>query len=287
MAASENTNNYQSNGAQSTFAGSSTSFGIGNDSSSFRLSAAGLLPGAASTTGQVFNINFKNADGSSLSADADWRVRVTVSNKVKSILFDGNALMNPLSSLGGVVFPYTPTVSITHTARYSPNALTHSNYSNYFYEGSEVGLITINADFTVQNIQEGKYLMAAIQFFRACTKMFWGSEENAGAPPPMVFLDGYGQTYLPHVPCVVTSFSHTMPEEVDYMEISIGGSNSQVSLGTLQSQVNNGGTVRLPTLSKLQVSLQPMYSRNNLSNNFTLSKYARGSGAPNNTGGFL
>jgi len=291
MSVSQNTNNYQANGTAQTYAGSSSSFGYGDNPSAFRLNAAGLFPGANSVLGdianQVFNINFQGADGTPLSGDNDWRVRVTVSSKVKSILFNGNALMSQLSSMGGVVFPYTPEIAITHNARYNPTQLTHSNYSSYFYEGSEVASITIGAEFTVQNYAEGQYLMAAIQFFRSCTKMFWGSDNNAGAPPPLVFLDGYGQTYLPHVPCVVTSVGHTMPSEVDYMEIPIGRSVNAMTVGQLQSQVNSGGVVRLPTSSKLQITLQPVYSRNNLANNFTLSKYAQGAGAPNNRGGFL
>ena len=72
--------------------------------------------------------------------------------------------------------------------------------------------------------------------------MFFGnSGEFQGSPPPIVYLDGYGKHYLPHVPCLITNFSHQMPPAVDY----ISASNGQ----------------RIPTLSNIQVTLQPVYSR--------------------------
>jgi len=62
----------------------------------------------------------------------------------------------------------------------------------------------------------------ALYFFRAATKMFYGNSGTyQGAPPPIVYLDGYGAHYLPHVPCLLTQFSHTMPNDVDYIETKV------------------------------------------------------------------
>ena len=204
--------------------------------------------------------------------EEDWRVRISVQPAIQNIFYT-----YPLVPTNGVIFPYTPAVTINHVARYGTSQLTHSNYTSYFYEGSEVQNITINGEFTVQNIAEGQYLIAAIQFFRSCTKMFYGASALAGTPPPMVFLDGYGGTYLPHVPCVITQFSHTMPADVDYVNIPV---------------VNLGGpaTTRLPTNSTLAITLQPIYSRNNVSRNFTVEQFAQGAYLNTNSktsGGFI
>ncbi len=206
------------------------------------------------------------------TVEEDWRVRISVQPAIQDIFYT-----YPLVPTNGVIFPYTPAVTINHMARYGTSQLTHSNYTSYFYEGSEVQNITINGEFTVQNIAEGQYLIAAIQFFRSCTKMFYGASELAGTPPPMVFLDGYGGTYLPHVPCVITQFSHTMPADVDYVNIPV---------------LNLGGssTTRLPTNSTLAITLQPVYSRNNVSRNFTVEQFARGAYLNTNSktsGGFI
>lgn len=172
----------------------------------------------------------------------------------------------------GVVFPYTPTVAVTHTANYTPQKLTHNNYTQYFYDSSEVQPINLTADFTVQNINEGQYLLAAIYFFRSLTKMFFGKDSGqygkpaAGNPPPIVYLNGYGQYYLPNVPVVVTSFQHTMPGDVDYINIPDPNSPG----------VNTQYGTRLPTTSSIVLTLQPIYSRLAQSQGFSLNDFASG-----------
>lgn len=298
MPASNNTNNFQSDGGQQTALGSSSIINTvtsATDATGARLSSAGLFPGANSqffqNAGQIFNINFQSADGTPISPEADWRVRVSLSAQMANYFYDNpaNAILKPLSKTRGVVFPYTPAITVSHSARYNPQSLTHSNYNSYFYEGSEVSAITINADFTVQNVVEGQYLMAVVHFFRTVTKMFWGNENNAGSPPPLVFLDGYGATYLPHVPCVVTSFSHSMPADVDYVPVPIGfdleAANNQQPIASTQV----GSPVSLPTSSAVSLTLQPVYSRNNQTR-FTLKGFSQGDLIQNGTsviGGFV
>ena len=229
-------------------------------------------------------------------ASYDWRVRVSLAPNSNYFYNDpNNNLLSPLrtestnnvtsavvqgvnnlfgvsgQSRVGVVFPYTPTVTVQHNATYQPQKLTHSNYTNYFYDNSEVLPISINAEFTVQNVNEGQYLLATIYFFRAVTKMFFGNDAFAGNPPPMVYLNGYGEYYLPNVPCVVTSFSHTMPDGVDYMDIPEPGIayNPAVQRPVLNS-------TRLPTQSTMTLTLQPVYSRLAQSQGFSLNDFARG-----------
>jgi len=263
--------------------------------SAARLFGSGLVTGAtnalASAAGKVFNFNFLGTNGTALPMEADWRVRISMQNTLASIFYNNpnNLIMYPLSQTKGLVFPYTPSVTVTHSARYGTAPLTHSNYASYFYEGSEVGSIRISADFTVQNIDEGQYLMAAIQFMRSTTKMFYGNSDLAGTPPPMVFLNGYGPAYLPNVPCVVQSFEHTMPADVDYVDIPVATILNS-SAGSQINQNSSGVLTRLPTNSTMSIVLQPEYSRTNNYQNFTLETYASGlliQGSGNALGGFV
>ena len=191
--------------------------------------------------------------------------------------------MGVLKNTDGVIFPYVPSVTVSHMANYGSTPLTHANYANYFYESSQVSAISINADFTVQNQPEAAYFLAAVYFFRACTKMFYGdTNQYQGSPPPIVYLDGYGAHYLPHVPCVVTSFTHTMPPDVDYMEVTtsrpgakkesssssapvIPGINASATTppppAKSNSQTTDNYKTRVPTASQFQLTLQPVYSR--------------------------
>ena len=184
-----------------------------------RLGIAGLIPGGLFGSGGGFaapRFKFRGKGGT------DWRVRISLGPKADVLYKDPkNTLMKALKDTDGVIFPYTPKISMTHQADYSTDTPTHSNYAMQFYKNSQVQEIQISGEFTVQNNDEGAYVLAAIYFFRAATKMFFGQGNHAGNPPPLVFLDGLGDHYLPHVPCVITSFAHDMPQEVDFLEVII------------------------------------------------------------------
>lgn len=300
------TNNYLSDGSAQTYMGSALSTQhltayTAFDNSVARLQQAGLAPGGVGLLGEiagkVLDINFQSATGGPIDPQLDWRIRVSVANSLASQLFYGdsqNAIMAPLRSTRGVVFPYTPTIQVSHSAKYGSQPLTHSNYASYFYESSEVGAIRITGEFTCQNIAEGQYLMAAIHFFRACTKMFYGNSLKAGSPPPLLFLDGYGP-YFPHVPCVLTQFDHTLPKDVDYIPVPIQVTSGSAGVTADMDDMSAvgealGSLVNLPTHSELTITLQPVYSRKNISDNFTLERYARGGLIENGTspiGGFI
>jgi hypothetical protein len=263
---------------------------VGLNPSMSRQNLASMFAYATRTTGPSVVVNYPQAS-------YDWRVRVSLAPNSNYFYNDpSNRLLSPLVSGGignnitssvvqglntlfgssgqnpvGVIFPYTPTVQVTHNANYSAQKLTHNNYTNYFYENSEVQAINITGEFTVQNVNEGQYLLASLYFFRSITKMFFGNDSMAGNPPPIVFLNGYGQYYLPNVPCVVTSFSHTMPDGVDYMDIPEPG---LVYNPNFTNPVLN--STRLPTTSTLTLNLQPVYSRMAQSQKFTLNDFARG-----------
>lgn len=314
------------------FSGSNTAFDLLNPSKA-RNAISGLLPGGISSLAKgVPNIGFQSmsdTNGATAAAEDDWRVRVSLSPNAKlfyqDITLGPNAIMHPLLETNGVIWPYTPSITVTHNAQYSTAHLTHSNYPAHFYNHSEVADIQISGEFTVQNMEDGQYLMAAVYFFRSATKMFFGQGANVGNPPPMVFLDGYGSHYFPHVPCVVTQFSHQLKDDVDYIQVPISQtvldtspvdpnrsvnltpeeqkyvpsllvSNTQATTPSTQATVRNSRTktitttTRVPTTSTVTVTLRPMYSRKNLHERFDLEKFAAGGLLADNDlglGGFI
>jgi hypothetical protein len=309
--------------------GSNTVFDLLNPSKA-RSAISGLLPGGASSLSKAIpNIGFQDASatgGATAASEDDWRVRVSLAAGAGIFYQDPtllpNALMYPLLETNGVIWPYVPQISVTHQANYTSAALTHSNYPAHFYNNSEVADIQVSGEFTVQSPADGQYLMAAIYFFRAATKMFFGTGANVGNPPPIVFLDGYGSHYFPHVPCVITSFQHTMPAEVDYIQVPISktsltesvasapaGPNTSVQLTDAEKefvpsllQSSKEGTrattapkleyntitttTRVPAVSTIAVTLRPIYSRKNLHDRFDLNKFANGDLLADNDKGF-
>jgi len=220
-------------------------------------------------------------------------------------------IMQPLAVTDGVVFPYTPQITTAYRARYSEFDLTHSNYRGYFYQGSHIDEINLTATFTAQDTFEANYLLAVITFFKSITKMFYGQDGDAlrGAPPPLVFLQGLGQYQFSRNPCVVSSFNYNLPADVDYIRADvqpITGLNIQQdrrdrqnlptnvftsALGRLRNAGLPKGGINIPpapailgtasptyvpTKMDMTVVLLPMQTRQQVSNQFSLEKYANG-----------
>ena len=197
------------------------------------------------------------------SADKkDWRVRIHLppgQTTLYNQLGAGSPAAEMMKNADGVIFPYTPQMTVQFNARYSEQSLTHSNYKGYFYEGSDISPINLSGVFTAQNEKEALYVQAAIYFLRTMTKMRFGSDPKAGTPPQIVRLSGYGDFYMPDVNCVITSFSHTMPDDCDYIPFKLGD-----SLG------------RIPSISTIQVTLQPVVSRGRQAGQFNLEDFSAG-----------
>jgi hypothetical protein len=152
-----------------------------------------------------------------------------------------------LAQLGGIVWPYTPQVSVSNQAQYQQNKVMHSNYPFYNYQNSSVGPIQISGKFTAQNEYEAAVILSIQHLLRALTKMKFGDDPDAGAPPPVCRLDAYGDYMMKNVPVAVTSFKLEMPDSVDYIQVGKG--------------ITGYGNTMVPTVCTISVDLVVMYSR--------------------------
>jgi hypothetical protein len=226
--------------------------------------------------------------------------------------------LKPLAATGGVVFPYTPNVSVVYAANYESSELVHSNYKIYNYKNSSVDTVTITGDFTAQDTNEANYLLAVIHFFRSVTKMFYGRDENPrnGVPPPLCFLSGLGTFQFDNHPLVVTNFTYTLPTEVDYIRAGSQTNNPGQNTGqqttptntdsSSQSRIESAGlspkspnfqrqattinsdATYVPTKMQIVITCTPIVTRNDISNRFSLKDYATGAllqGSKQNGGG--
>jgi hypothetical protein len=228
---------------------------------------------------------------------------------------DEQGILWPLTLTNGVIFPYTPTISTSYNANYTDQALTHSNYKGYFYQSSHVGEISIQAQFTAQDTTEANYLLAVIHFFRSVTKMFYGQDAQRGAPPPLVFLQGLGEMQFNLHPCVVSQFQYSLPADVDYIRArttNIAGAaqnsllfrrarqttpatpadakNTRLSNsglqpgarstlpgpGTLGQGSATQGPTYVPTKMEMTLTLLPMQTRLQQSQEFSVRDFANG-----------
>lgn len=150
---------------------------------------------------------------------------------------------------GGILFPYTPTISVDNQASYNSQSPLHSNFPQYFYKNSSVGPIQVTAKFTVQNEFEGAVLLGVIHLLRGLIKMKFGNDHDAGSPPPVCRFDAYGDYMMNNVPVSIASWRHELPDGVDY--IAVGRQGSPPTYG--HSMV--------PVMSSISLTLNVMYSR--------------------------
>jgi hypothetical protein len=258
-------------------------------------------------------------NASDFAKAGDWRVRLSLAPGADYLYKSPNAtelgILKPLAATDGIIFPYTPSISVAYNASYDNTELTHSNYRMYQYKSSSVDNITISCDFTAQDTQEANYLLATIHFLRTITKMFYGQDKGPapGTPPPLVYLTGLGAFQFDRHPLAITNFNYTLPNEVDYIRAGVPASPPGVAKNTpgetnkpsLFSQVTSvasrlfgsnllagaqaappawkttqTGTVTeptyVPTKMQIQITAVPIVSRGDISNRFSLTKYGTG-----------
>jgi hypothetical protein len=190
------------------------------------------------------------------NAKNDWRVRINAEwNLFNSPLF------KLLQNTGGVIWPYTPNITVSTKANYQTIDAIHSNYQFQAYKNSVIDDITISGEFSCETETDAAYWIAATTFFKTATKMFFGQGENAGNPPIICNLTGYGSSVFDKVPVVVKSFSVDLKDDVNYIKCNTFGTNTWV-----------------PVMSTISVTVSPIYNRRRL-RKFSLQDYSRGKAA--------
>ena len=254
----------------------------------------------------------------------DWRVRLSLAPGSNYLYNDpaGQTILQPLKATDGVIFPYTPSVTVNYAATYEPTGITHTNYTIHQYTKSSVDQIQLTCDFTAQDVKEANYLLAVIHFFRSMTKMFYGKDNDPknGTPPPLCYIYGMGGYQFDALPLAISSFNYALPADVDYIKttgpsaagttqpsvttpatsgsaisanrlgtaLQPGGKGAKPSYGTTTSSISQT-TTWVPTKINISITCLPIMSRNQVSNYFSLKDYATGSllqGSKRKGGGF-
>lgn len=181
----------------------------------------------------------------------DFRPRLMIPSQYLNTTLTAGPNM-ALQRYGGIVFPYTPNISQEYKANYSSVSPLHSNYNLNFFKNSSQSEISVGAKFTVQNDSDAEYYLSIVHLLRSLVKMQFGTDGNAGAPPPVLKFYAYGDQLYNNVPVVLTGFGIKLDEGVDYYSLT------QFALR------RNYGNNTVPTVSTFTISLLPVYSRNEM-----------------------
>lgn len=124
----------------------------------------------------------------------------------------------------GLIFPYTPVISFTHSVNYEKTDVIHSNVHAVSYKNTPPPTISLDATFTADTRDNALHMLSAIWFLRATTKCDFGEHSGdnnqPGMPPPVLYLNGYNQV-MDNIPVVIEQFSYSLPEDKDYVALGI------------------------------------------------------------------
>ena len=120
--------------------------------------------------------------------------------------------------------------------------------------------------------------------------MFFGKKQGGlkGNPPPILFLNGYGDHMFQNVPVVVNTFNVELRSGIDYISTSqdnkfqghspLYSKDSKLAAeraGTTMMDPNDLDQTWAPTISNISVLVTPIYSRESLKH-FSLRDFAAG-----------
>lgn len=211
----------------------------------------------------------------------DWRVKLSLPQG-----YETSDIIAPLRVTNGFIFPYTPSITMQHSASYQAMSPVHNNYPFLSYENSKIDAMQISGNFFCEDSSDARYWVAAVHFLRSVSKMVYGQSANTGAPPPVLKLNGYGDYVFKNVPVVVTQFSVELPDNVDYISTGLSSDGAQNVVESLASFVgapkglssilpNMQGITWVPVRSLISVTVQPLYSREQV-RQFSLDSFVKG-----------
>ena len=172
-------------------------------------------------------------------------------------------LMRPIKESNGLVWKYTPTVFTAASANYNSHTGQGMQYPVHSYENSTPPEITVTGDFTANDIYEARYLLAVMTFFKIATKADFGdiavAKQTAGAPPPVLLFEYMGDHGFNKVPVVVSNYSLSLPNDVDYVPVVVGDTTSYV-----------------PTMVNIVTALTPQYTPSKVRRRYDVNAIANG-----------
>ena len=238
---------------------------FGSRSRTSGLTAQGVNKGAEASEPSVVTARVIDGPGGVNGESNDWRVSLSIPQDIS-----GGSIFSAFSSTGGkLIFPFNPTILFGNSANYQQVHPTHSNYVYNAYQNSQVDQITINAEFVNETEADCKYWIAVIHYLRTMTKMFYGDGQLSGNPPLICRLNGYGKHVLNNIPVVVSNFTTDLPNDIDYLAVTVDGELNYV-----------------PTQSLVTVTVLPQYSRRTTAS-FNLQEFAKGNFITQGTQGFI
>lgn len=137
---------------------------------------------------------------------------------------------------GRVIFQASSPLSESRSASYDPYGIVHLPTSMWAYRNTSGRKYQIQGKIVSRNANEAGANAGYLNLIRKWVLPEFG---GSGATPPIVYLSAYDNDNIDALQCVITSYSWSFPEDVDYIY---------------------AGSVPMPIIGMLTVDLEEVYS---------------------------
>jgi hypothetical protein len=136
---------------------------------------------------------------------------------------------NPVGTLEELRFQYTPQIEYSNDVKYDAYSLTHTNYQPYAYSRTENPTIGLTCKFSAHTKEHFDHSEYAIRFLRTYTKMNYGrTDTQRGQSPRILRFFAHGSPIFNKVPVVISKFSMTFPDDIDYVKGTFSPDNKLI-----------------------------------------------------------
>mgnify|MGYP001554127851 FL=1 len=215
-------------------------------------------------TGSVSSLNFDTGRG---IPKQDWRARIRPKNSdVDDNPYFQGKLLAPIRQSGGLVFQYTPDIFVSGTANWNSTHGVGQNYPVWTYNNSTPPSLPIISSFTANTEAEARYMLAVLHWCRGITKSSFGEQDYAsnlyGTPPPVLYFEYLGKHGFKQVPVIVSSYSYSYPNNVDYVPVRVGTSDDDITF--------------LPVKIDVTINMDVAFTPEQVRRDFSIGKFIRG-----------
>jgi|TARA_R110001592_G_scaffold127750_1_gene339753 hypothetical protein len=219
------------------------------------------------------------ADQQPLQKNYDWRARLRPKRGGENYVYGtmyadqseigGTNILQPIIDSGGLVWQYTPQIFVSAGANYNVHELQGMNYPIHSYLHSRPPELPIASEFTANNIDEARYLLAVITFLKVTTKSFAGesavAQGVAGTPPPVLLFEYLGEHGFNKVPVIIKDYSIQYGEDIDYVPVhyKMGGEDT---------------VTYVPTAALISINLSVNYTPQKLRKRYDITSLTTGQG---------
>lgn len=210
-------------------------------------------------------------EGAGITKNYDWRARLRPKNGGRKAIYGldsggKNRLLDPIAATGGMIWQYTPQIFLSATVNYHMDETHGSNYPILSYINSTPPPITATCEFTANNIDEARYLLAVTHYLKCITKSHYGEASvqagTFGTPPPVLLFEYLGEHGFNKVPVVVRMYSVQFNDNIDYVPVVTNITEEEVTF--------------VPTSCVITVDMMPSYTPHKLRKQFDIHRLTTG-----------